>query len=419
MNELSREADILDKQDPLRKFREKFHIPLQENGREFLYLCGNSLGLQPRKAAEYVHEELEDWARLGVEGHTDARHPWLPYHEFLTQNMAKVVGAKPSEVVVMNSLTVNLHLLLVSFYRPTRERFKIIIEQNAFPSDIYAVKSQIRFHGYDPEEALVIIPYTEGKHYTDEADLLEFLEVHSKEAACTLIGGVNYYNGQVMPIRTITEVCHKNGCVVGFDMAHGAGNIEMNLHDNGVDFAAWCSYKYLNSGPGSLSGVFIHQRHHGIELPRFEGWWGHDKESRFQMPDTFQAIPTAEAWQLSNPPILPLACMRASLEIFAEAGMENIRKKSIKMMVYAEKCFNNIISDKIEIITPFIEEMRGCQFSIRIPNGDKSIFNTLKDQAVISDWREPDVVRIAFVPLYNSFKEIYIFSNLLKEVINT
>lgn len=417
MSNFEEKAILLDNNDSLKNYRQEFHIPLRENGEEFLYLCGNSLGLQPKKAKQYVEYELEDWANLGVEGHTDARHPWLPYHEFMTKNMALIAGAKESEVVTMNSLTVNLHLLLVSFYRPSKERFKIIIEKNAFPSDIYAVKSQISFHGYNPDEALLQIPYSTGKHYTEEKDILDFIERHGEETACILIGGVNYYSGQVMPFKSIAETGHKYGCIVGFDMAHGAGNVEMNLHDNNVDFAAWCSYKYLNSGPGALSGIFIHERHHNIAIPRFEGWWGHDKSSRFKMPETFKAIPTAEAWQLSNPPILPLACMRASLEIFAEAGMAEIRKKSIKMMNFAEQCFEDVVSDKIEIITPRDPEMRGCQFSIRIPNGDKKIFHALKDRGVIADWREPDVIRIAFVPLYNSYEEVYKFSRLLKEVL--
>lgn len=417
MNELIHTAQQYDADDPLKEYRNQFHIPLQENGQPFLYLCGNSLGLQPKKAMEYVKQEMTDWANLGVEGHSDAAHPWLPYHEFLTKNMALIAGAKESEVVTMNSLTVNLHLLLVSFYRPTKEKYKIIIENNAFPSDIYAVESQIRFHGFNPDDALLTIPYSEGKSYTEEKDILDFIRKHGDETATILIGGVNYYSGQVMPFKTIVRAGHEHGCIVGFDMAHGAGNVEMNLHDNKVDFAAWCSYKYLNSGPGSLAGIFIHERHHDKPMPRFEGWWGHDKDSRFLMPDKFKAIPTAEAWQLSNPPILPLACMRASLEIFTQAGMKNIRAKSVNMMKFAERCFKDIVSDKVNIITPSKEGMRGCQFSLQIPNGDKRIFNELKKRGVIADWREPDVIRIAFVPLYNTYEEIVLFNQLLKQVI--
>lgn len=405
----------LDNTDPLRKFRSEFHIPVQNDGEPFLYLCGNSLGLQPRKAREYVDDELKDWARLGVEGHTDAKHPWLPYHEFLTENMATIAGALESEVVVMNSLTVNLHLLLVSFYRPTDERYKIIIEENAFPSDIYTVKSQIKFHGYNPDDALLVIPCSEGKSYTEKEDILDFIDRHGEETTTILIGGVNYYSGQVMPVEEITTLGHQKGCKVGFDMAHGAGNIEMKLHERDVDFATWCSYKYLNSGPGSLAGVYIHERYHDVEIPRFEGWWGHNKVERFEMPDEFHPIATAEAWQLSNPPILPMACMRASLEIFAEAKMSEIRKKSMTMMEHAENCFSDIDSDEIAFITPNETEMRGCQLSIQVKNGDKTVFNKLQEKGVIADWRKPDVIRIAFVPLYNSYKDVEMFSQFLKE----
>ncbi len=416
MIDLREKAQKLDEIDPLNNFRDEFLIPKRDNGEECLYLCGNSLGLQPREALAYVRQEMTDWARLGVEAHEDAQHPWIPYHAYMTEYMSDIAGAKESEVVTMNSLTVNLHLLLVSFYRPTQEKHKIIIEKNAFPSDIYAFKSQIRFHGYDPDESLLVIPYSEGKSYTEPADILEFIDKHGDETATILMGGVNFYNGQVMPLKSIAEIGHKHNCVVGFDMAHGAGNIEMNLHDNDVDFAAWCSYKYLNSGPGSLSGVFIHERFHNKPLPKFNGWWGHDKSTRFLMPNTYKPMPTAEAWQLSNPPILPLACMRASLELFAEAGMKNIRKKSVAMMQFADECLGRYSNAGFSVITPTDESMRGCQLSIQVHGKDKSVINDLRSHGVVADWREPDVIRIAFAPLYNQYAEVEAFSRILNNI---
>ena len=306
-----------DQNDPLRHFRSQFHIPKDKNGEEQVYLCGNSLGLQPKLTQEYIQQELEDWSNLGVEGHTEAKNPWMPYHEFLTEKMAKIVGAKPSEVVMMNTLSVNLHLMMVSFYQPTSERFKIIIESDAFPSDKYAVESQLKFHGHDPKDSLILWEPREGEELCHFEDLEKIMETEGDQVALLLIGSTNYYTGQSFPLKKITELGHRHGAKVGFDLAHGAGNIQPNLHETEPDFAVWCSYKYLNSGPGSVGGCFVHERHaNNKELKRFTGWWGHNKQTRFNMRHEFDPIPGAEGWQLSNPPILSLAAIRASLEVF-------------------------------------------------------------------------------------------------------
>lgn len=407
-----------DESDPLRKYRDRFHLPYDlDSGDSLIYLCGNSLGLQPKKALEYVMEEMEDWARLGVEGHTDGRHPWMPYHEFLTDPMARIAGAEPGEVVVMNSLTVNLHLLMVSFYRPTPARRKILIEYSPFPSDRYAVSSQIRYHGYDPKEDLIELMPDNGELVSLDS-IMELLDQRGEEIALVLLGGVNYYTGQAYDMKAITKKAREKGCMVGFDLAHAAGNIPLDLHGAGPDFAAWCSYKYLNSGPGSLSGVFIHERHaREKDIPRFAGWWGHDKNTRFKMGPEFLPMPGAEGWQLSNPPILPMAAMRASLELFDEAGMDNLRAKSEKLTGYLEYLLKNLDSEKIRIITPENPGERGCQLSIQVKGGDKSLFDALSRQGVIADWREPDVIRVAPTPLYNSFEEVYQFVEKLKNIL--
>ncbi|MEO2059367.1 MAG: kynureninase [Mesonia sp.] len=407
-----------DQNDPLRRFRNQFHIPKDKNGEEQVYLCGNSLGLQPKLTQEYIQQELEDWSNLGVEGHTEAKNPWMPYHEFLTEKMAKIVGAKPSEVVMMNTLSVNLHLMMVSFYQPTSERFKIIIESDAFPSDKYAVESQLKFHGHDPKDSLILWEPREGEELCHFEDLEEIMETEGDQVALLLIGSTNYYTGQSFPLKKITELGHRHGSKVGFDLAHGAGNIQPNLHETGPDFAVWCSYKYLNSGPGSVGGCFVHERHaNNKELKRFTGWWGHNKQTRFNMRHEFDPIPGAEGWQLSNPPILSLAAIRASLAIFDEAGFENIRAKSVKITNYLEYLLKEIEGDQIEIITPQNPEERGCQLSIKVKNANKALFDKLMAVGVISDWREPNVIRVAPAPLYNSFEDVYKMVERLKALL--
>lgn len=405
-----------DAKDPLKSYRNQFHIPKDKDGNEWLYFCGNSLGLQPKVTQEYIQQELSDWANLGVEGHFDAKNPWMPYHEFLTENMAKLVGAKPIEVVIMNTLTTNLHLLMVSFYQPTKTKYKIVIESDAFPSDRYAVESQLKFHGFDPKEGLVEWKPREGEELLRMEDLEAILEAEGDEIALLMIGGVNYYTGQYFDIKKIAELGHAKGAMVGIDLAHGAGNIQPNLHDSNVDFAAWCTYKYLNSGPGSLAGLFVHEKHaHNKDLNRFAGWWGHDKGTRFNMRYDFNPIPGAESWQLSNPPILSMAAIKASLDLFNEVGMDALREKSEKLTAYFEYLINEIDTDRIKIITPTNPKERGCQLSIQVKNADKSLHQKLMDKHIITDWREPDVIRCAPVPLYNSFEDVYKMVDELKK----
>lgn len=408
-------AKQLDEQDKLRSFRDKFLIPKQTGGKDVLYFTGNSLGLQPKTVRIYIEQELKDWENLGVEGHFQAKNPWMPYHELLTEQMAEVVGAKPIEVVVMNSLTVNLHLLMVSFYRPKGKRNKIVIEKGAFPSDQYAVKSQIEFHGFDSENWLIELTPRKGENCLRTEDILQIIKENSDEIALILLGGVNYYTGQAFDFEAITNAGHEAGAIVGYDLAHAAGNILLQLHNWKVDFAAWCSYKYLNSGPGGIGGVFVHENHvSNIELPRFAGWWGHEKETRFLMGDEFIPIKSAEGWQLSNPPIFQMASLRASLEIFHEAGMKNLAAKSKNLTDYLEFLLCEINTERIEIITPNDSDQRGCQLSIRVKNADKSLFKAITSKGVIADWREPDVIRVAPVPLYNSFLDCWEFAEILK-----
>jgi kynureninase len=421
----------MDAVDPLAHFRERFFVPRLPNGKEVIYFTGNSLGLQPKTTREYVDRELKDWETLGVEGHLHAEHPWLPYHEFLTEQMARVVGAKPIETVVMNSLTVNLHLLMVSFYRPTGERYKIVMEKGAFPSDQYAVQSQILFHAQRPERPtstgrfvsdaeqtsgrLVELTPRPGESVLRTEDIVEAIEREGNSIALILLGGVNYYTGQAFDMQAITDAGHKAGAIVGFDLAHAAGNLELHLHDWDVDFAAWCSYKYLNAGPGGVAGAFIHERHaNAFDLPRFAGWWGHDKETRFLMGPEFRPIPGAEGWQISNPPILQMAALRASLEIFDEAGMNALRAKSEKLTGYLEFLLSKIEDDRISVITPSDPAQRGCQLSIRVRNSERSLYEKIVAHGVSADWREPDVIRVAPVPLYNSFSDILQFVEILK-----
>lgn len=407
-----------DQNDALASYRNRFHIPKDKLGKEVIYMTGNSLGLQPKATKDYIDQELEDWANLGVEGHTQAKHPWLHYHEFLTENMAKVVGAKPIEVVVMNTLTANLHLMMVSFYKPTPKRYKILIEADAFPSDKYAVESQLIHHGFDPKDGLVLWKARKDEELGNYDDLVTILEAQGNEIALVMIGGVNYYTGQFFDFKRITRLAHKYGCMVGFDCAHGAGNVKLDLHDSGADFAVWCTYKYLNSGPGSLGGCFVHERHaHNKDLNRFAGWWSHNKETRFKMRDEFDQLPGAEGWQLSNPPILSMAAIRASLDMFAEVGMDKLTKKSKHLTGYFEFLINELNNKDIKIITPSNPEERGCQLSIQVKNADKKLHHQLTEAGVISDWREPDVIRCAPVPLYNSYQDVYEMVERLKSIL--
>ena len=414
--EFARQCDL---DDPLRSFRDKFHHPKMEDGTPYVYLCGNSLGLQPKSTQDAIVQELEDWKKYGVEGHFHAKNPWMPYHEFLTEAMAEVVGAEKNEVVVMNTLTVNLHLMMVSFYQPKGKRNKIIIEFDAFPSDKYAVESQLKFHGIDPEEAMIQLKAREGEQLLRMEDIKAAIDEHKDELALIMLGNTNYYTGQFFDMQTITKWGHDAGAYVGFDCAHGAGNVELNLHKNGPDFAVWCTYKYMNSGPGSLGGCFVHNRHaKDNKLPKFTGWWGHNKDTRFKMRDGFEPIDGVESWQLSNPPILSMAAIKASLEIFQEAGIKNLRKKAIQLTGYLEFLVNELNNDAIHIITPSDPHERGSQLSIQVKNADKKLFDELTEKGVIADWREPDVIRIAPTALYNSYEDVYKFVDLLKSCLN-
>ncbi len=418
--ELTATANAMDADDKLSHFRSRFHFPDAKNGIEPIYFTGNSLGLMPKTAREYVDQELDDWARLAVDGHLDARHPWLPYHEFLTEQMASVIGAKPIETVVMNSLTVNLHLLMVSFYRPTAERYRVVIEKGAFPSDQYAVESQIRFHGYDPATALIELNPREGESTLRTDDIVETIKREGSSIALVMIGGVNYYTGQAFDMKTIADAGHKAGAMVGFDLAHAAGNLELKMHDWDVDFACWCSYKYLNAGPGAVAGAFAHERHStSFDLPRFAGWWGHNKETRFLMGPDFNPLAGAEGWQISNPPILQMAALRASLEIFDEAGMSALKEKSKKLTGHLESLIDDLGDERISIVTPSDPDQRGCQLSIRVKGGDKSLHDRLTSKGVFADWREPDVIRVAPVPLYNSFGDVARFADILKDCLKS
>ncbi|MEP1488685.1 MAG: kynureninase [Algibacter sp.] len=409
----------LDRNDPLAEYRHQFHIPKGENGHELIYMTGNSLGLQPKSTKTYINQELEDWANLGVEGHFEAKNPWLPYHEFLTKNMAKVVGAKPIEVIVMNTLTTNLHLMMVSFYKPTKTRYKILIESDAFPSDKYAVESQLRHHGFDDKEGVVLWKPRTGEELLNYEDLEAILDAHGDEIALIMIGGVNYYTGQFFDLKRITKLGHAVGSKVGFDCAHGAGNVNLNLHDSGADFAVWCTYKYLNAGPGSLAGCFVHERHaHNKDLNRFTGWWSHNKQTRFTMRDEFDQLAGAEGWQLSNPPILSMAAIKASLDLIDDVGFQNLVEKSKKLTGYFEFLLNQLGDDTIQIITPSNPKERGCQLSIQVKNADKTLHDKLTKSGVISDWRAPDVIRCAPVPLYNSYLEIFNLVEKLKCILN-
>jgi kynureninase len=408
-------AQDLDGNDPLSDFRNEFWIPPKKDGSPSIYFCGNSLGLQPKQTSAFIQQELKDWKDLGVEGHVQAANPWLTYHELLAEPMAEIVGAKPVEVACANTLTTNLHVLMASFYRPTKERFKILIESDAFPSDRYAVASQAILHGFDPDEAVIAVSPRDGETLIRHEDIEALLDREGEQIALVFIGGINYYTGQFFDLKSITEAGHAKGCRVGFDLAHAAGNVETQLHDSGADFAAWCSYKYLNAGPGSLAAYFVHERHaHDFEIPRFAGWWGHNKSTRFNMRYDFDPIPGAEGWLHSNPPILSLAAVKASLEVFERATMPAIRAKSLKLTGFLEYLLHEIEDDRIRVITPENPEERGCQLSIQMRNTDKRLFEMLTHHGVVADWREPDVIRVAPVPLYNTFCDVFDFVELVK-----
>lgn len=412
-------AQAQDDADPLRAFRQRFHIP-QHNGKDTIYLAGNSLGLQPKGVAAILQQEMDDWARYGVEGHFRAKNPWVSYHEIFSQSLAHVVGAKPTEVVAMNGLTANLHLLMVSFYRPQGKRVKILCEARPFPSDTYALASQIAFHGYDPAEHLVEVMPREGEHTLRTEDILAKIEELGDELALVLFGGVNFYTGQAFDMPAITLAGRTVGAVVGFDLAHAAGNLRMDLHAWNVDFACWCSYKYMNSGPGSVAGIFVHERHHGKGLPMFAGWWGHDKAERFTMERTFKPIPTAEAWQLSNAPVFAMAPHRAALDLFDEAGMDALVKKSVQLSGYLEYIIDDIArttGTHLEIITPRDPAQRGCQLSVVLHGKGRQLFDALSARGVVADRREPNVIRMAPVPLYNSFEDVFRSGSILKEAL--
>ena len=415
-------AQSLDAQDELRKYRDEFHFP-HVNGKQVIYFTGNSLGLQPKRTKTYVDEVMSDWANLAVEGHFYSDKPWWDYQERFAVPLSDIVGAKPTEVGVMNTLTVNLHLLMVSFYNPTPQKYKIICEEKAFPSDQYMFQSQVKFHGYDPKDAIVEIKRREGEANIRLEDVLAKIDEIGNELALVLIGGVNYYTGQVFDMKTITAAGQKYGAYVGWDLAHAAGNIKLELHDWNVDFAAWCSYKYMNSGPGNASGFFVHEKHHNDkELKRFAGWYGHNKERRFKMEPDFDPVHGADGWQISNLPILSLAPYLASVEMFAEVGMDKLITKRNLITSYLEFILHEIDKElegaDFEILTPSNQEERGCQLSVYLHGQGRELFERLMKNGVITDWREPNVIRLAPAPFYCSFEDMYEFGQILKELIS-
>lgn len=405
-----------DRNDPLAEFRDEHIIPKDRaSGQELIYLTGNSLGLQPRSAGKMIRQELADWAAYAVEGHFDATYPWFDYHEMFAEPEARVVGAKPVEVVVMNTLTTNLHLMMVSFYRPTKDRYRIVIEENAFPSDRYAVASQARFHGYDPEDAIVELKARDGETTLRTEDIEEYLASEGEKVALVMLGGVNYYTGQAFDMKRITAAGHAAGALVGFDCAHAAGNLRMQLHDDDVDFAVWCTYKYLNSGPGGVSGCFVHERHaFEPEIPRFAGWWGNDPGTRFEMPREFTPQKGAAGWQLSNAQILPMAAHWSALQLFDRAGIDRLREKSEKLTGYLAYLLADL--DGFDLLTPSDPSARGCQLSIRIPGDATALVDRLRSEGVVADYRVPDVIRVAPTPMYNTFDEVWRFVEKLSNV---
>lgn len=408
-------AKKLDEQDPLKAFRQNFHLPTSDTGKEMVYFCGNSLGLQPKTCSAYMEYELKQWSQYAVDGHFQGKYPWYSYHEQVANALAQIVGALPSEVVAMNSLTVNLHLMMVSFYRPLPQRHKIIIEKGAFPSDIYAVKSQIEHHGFDPKTSLIELQAREGEENLRSEDILQVLEEEGERVALVMLGGINFRTGQAFPLQLITKKAKEKGCKVGFDLAHAAGNLLLHLHDWQVDFAVWCTYKYLNSGPGGIAACFVHEEHtRNKKLQRFAGWWGHNKEKRFQMENDFDPMPTAEGWQLSNPPIFQLCSLRASLDIFQKTSMQSLSEKSVKLTGLLEFLLETSFGSQISLMTPKDPQQRGCQLSIKIPQQGKDFIESLKNQGFLCDFRPPNILRVSPVPLYNRFQDVWYLVDALK-----
>ena len=418
---LESKAESLDASDSLADFQTEFYIPSDENGDREVYFVGNSLGLQPKLTESYILADLANWKELGVRGHFEGEHPWLQYHELLTAPMARIVGGKESEVVVMNGLTTNLHLMMATFYRPEKKRSKILLEQHAFPSDHYAIHSQVQWHGLDPHTEMVVLDPDEGEELISTDKVLQAIDYYRETLALVLLPGIQYYTGQVFDMQAIAESAHKYDIPVGFDLAHAAGNVELNLNQWDVDFAVWCTYKYLNSGPGAVAGCFVNERHAtNPRTPRLAGWWGHDKQTRFQMQNEFKPIPTVEGWQLSNPPILSLSAIRASLELFERATMPKLIEKSKALTGFFIECLDQILADDVQILTPREPERRGCQLSLQINSKNisgKEVYQRLEESAVRTDWREPNVIRAAPVPMYNSFSDVLKFCTRLQEII--
>lgn len=413
------EANKFDNEDKLKNLREEFCFPEVAKGKRTLYFAGHSLGLRPKITEKYIHEELEAWAKFGVEGHFSAKRPWLPYHEFVNESLAKLAGAKNSEVVAMNTLTTNLHLMMVSFYRPTQKKYKILIENNTFPADKYAVDSQARFHGFNPQDAIIELKPEPGEITVKPEKILETIRQNKDSLALVMLGNCNYLSGQYFNIPEIVKEAHAVGAFVGFNLAHGMGNLKLNLHDWNCDFAVWCSYKYLNAGPGGIAGAFIHERFHCEKnIPRFEGWWGTNKEKRFLMLPQFEAIPTVEAWQLSNPPIFQLASLRASLDLFDQAGIQNLVQKRDSLTSYLESLLKMKLSGQIEIVTPEQKadtQTRGAMLCLKVDKYGKKMTDWLMHQGALVDFREPNIIRVAPAPLYNKFSDVYQLVNLMEQ----
>ena len=409
-------AKYLDETDPVKGYKQQFFIPQQPDGKPQIYFNGNSLGLQPKNVQSYLSRIMEEWRAMGVKGHFKGDHPWIPYHERLAPSMAKVVGAHPHEIVIMNTLTVNLHLMMASFYRPNKQRFKVLMEEDTFPSDRYAVESQIKLHGFDPAQSIIYVSPNPETGLLQEEDIQAILETKGEQIALALFGVPNYYTGQVLDMHQITQTAHQKGCKVGFNLAHGAGNLALQLHETGSDFAIWCTYKYMNAGPGNLSGCFIHERYADRpDLNRLAGWWGQKHETRFDMRTGFDPMFGANGWCVSNAPILPLGALEATLSIFEEVGMAALREKSIKLTNYLEFLLLQLSNARIQIITPDAPNKRGCQLSILVKNESSDLYDKMTSAGVITDWRKPDVIRAAPVPLYNSFEEVYNFVDLLQK----
>lgn len=406
-----------DRSDPLYSFRARFLFP-QHNGRDAYYFCGNSLGLQPKSVGYLMEKELQDWAKYGVEGHFKAANPWFSYHHLFSEKLAKIVGAKKEEVVAMNSLTVNLHLLMLSFYRPSSTRYKILMEAGAFPSDQYAVETQVRMYGYDPADAIIEIKPKEGAHIIEEDDIVAAIEQAGYSLELVMLGGVNYYTGQVFDLKRITTAAHKVGAFAGFDLAHAVGNVPLQLHDWNADFACWCSYKYLNAGPGAVGGAYVHERHgNNPEVFRLAGWWGNDEKTRFKMAKGFIPQKGAASWQMSNAPVFNMVALNASLDIFSKAPMSSLREKSELLTGYMEFLLKQVTNLSFEVITPTDPARRGCQLSMLFSERGREVFEKLTENGVIADWREPNVIRIAPVPLYNTFEDVYRFYEILMAIV--